>query len=76
MNPDNEAKRTDEPTIEPPCEDCLSARAESGGTQQWCARHSEHHVHGHEYHYARELPLARHDGAVTPIGVDAPGRKP
>lgn len=69
-----EAKKA--PTaIDPPCEDCLSARRTSGDPQAWCARHSEHHVHGHTYHYDRELPLAQHDGAVTPTGVDGPQRR-
>ncbi len=29
-----------EPTIEPPCPECLRARAVSGGSQWWCERHS------------------------------------
>jgi hypothetical protein len=60
------------PAIEPLCADCESVRRLSANTQTWCARHAEHHVHGHAYHYERELPLAQHDSAVTPIGVDGP----
>jgi nucleotide-binding universal stress UspA family protein len=39
-----------EVSVEPPCHDCVEARFWSRGTQQWCARHSEHHVHAHTYH--------------------------
>ena len=60
------------PAIEPPCPDCESVRRLSGNTQAWCAHHAEHHVHGHAYHYERELPLAQHDSAVSPTGVDGP----
>lgn len=35
--------------IEPPCEDCVKVRRESSGAVQWCARHSQHHVHAHQY---------------------------
>jgi nucleotide-binding universal stress UspA family protein len=40
------------PEIEPPCPDCLVARAESKGATMWCKRHSEHHYlspHRHSY---------------------------
>ncbi len=46
--------RHDEVTeIEPPCSDCGRAQAESGGKELWCARHRQHHAHGH-CHY--EVP--------------------
>lgn len=41
------------PEIEPPCPQCLEAQRASKGKQLWCARHSEHHPHGH-LHY--EMP--------------------
>jgi nucleotide-binding universal stress UspA family protein len=41
------------PEIEPPCPDCVKARGESGGAQLWCARHSEHHIRPHTYHYVQ-----------------------
>jgi nucleotide-binding universal stress UspA family protein len=39
------------PEIEPPCPDCLTARAASGGAELWCARHAEHHQRAHGYAY-------------------------
>jgi nucleotide-binding universal stress UspA family protein len=59
-----------EPTIEPPCPQCLAARAASGGKQWWCARHASEATIGHTYSYQRELPLASHDSAISPTGVD------
>jgi nucleotide-binding universal stress UspA family protein len=41
------------PEIEPPCPDCVKARAASGGAKLWCARHSEHHIRPHTYHYVQ-----------------------
>lgn len=35
--------------IEPPCPDCTTTRFESKGETQWCARHAEHHVYGHDW---------------------------
>lgn len=35
--------------IEPPCPDCTTRRFESKGETQWCARHAEHHVYGHDW---------------------------
>src|SRR5688572_10829020 len=40
------------PEIEPLCDECAARRAATGGKELWCARHSEHHVHGHVYSYA------------------------
>jgi nucleotide-binding universal stress UspA family protein len=39
------------PEIEPPCPECLKAREASGGTELWCVRHVEHHIHKHLYSY-------------------------
>ena len=70
MSTQNEKQST---TIEPPCQDCLKARASTHNPNAWCARHSEHHVHGHTYGYDRELPLAQHDSNnESPIGTDPP----
>lgn len=59
------------PEIEPPCPDCLKTRRESGGTQLWCARHSEHHVRPHTYHYVQtgvysSERMATRSGETTP----------
>jgi nucleotide-binding universal stress UspA family protein len=59
-----------EPAIEPPCPQCLAARAASGGKQWWCARHAHEAGLGHTYSYQRELPFSSHDSAVSPTGVD------
>jgi nucleotide-binding universal stress UspA family protein len=41
------------PEIEPPCPDCLVARASSDDKTLWCKRHSEsHYLRPHTYHYA------------------------
>ncbi len=54
-------------TIDPPCPDCLAARAASQGSTWWCARHSEHHHlrHHHIYSYQSQLPFEEHDSEVT-----------
>ena len=59
------------PQIEPPCPDCMRARAESGGKELWCARHAEHHVRPHTYHYVQTgmysgERLATRSGETTP----------
>jgi nucleotide-binding universal stress UspA family protein len=59
-----------EPTIEPPCPECLRARAASGGSQWWCERHSHRVASGHVFSYQRELPFATHDSEVIPTGID------
>lgn len=64
--------RSTEPEIEPPCPDCVATRQRSRGERWWCARHAEHHLHGHAYRYHRELPLRMHDSATVPTGVDVP----
>jgi nucleotide-binding universal stress UspA family protein len=61
------------PAIEPPCPDCVRARAASGGAQWWCARHTargRYGVPGHVYSYQTELPFASHDSEVIPTGID------
>jgi nucleotide-binding universal stress UspA family protein len=57
--------------IDPPCPDCVEARAASNGRSWWCARHSEsHHLrHHHIYSHQSHLPFAEHDSAVMPTGV-------
>jgi nucleotide-binding universal stress UspA family protein len=35
------------PVIEPPCPECLKARAASSGATYWCAQHSEHQGQRH-----------------------------
>ncbi len=40
----------EEVKIEPPCPDCVRARAESGGQALWCAAHNEPHGRRHTYH--------------------------
>ena len=57
------------PAIEPPCPDCVSARAASGGTEWWCARHAHHAKRPHTFSYRRELPFATHDSEVIPTGI-------
>jgi len=57
--------------IDPPCPDCVQARAASEGRTWWCARHSEHHnLHGrHHYSYQSSTAFADHDVDVVPSGV-------
>jgi nucleotide-binding universal stress UspA family protein len=57
--------------IEPPCPDCVQARAASEGRIWWCARHSErHHLHGrHHYSYQTASAFADHDVDVVPRGM-------
>jgi nucleotide-binding universal stress UspA family protein len=57
-----------EPTIEPPCPDCVTARRESSGRQWWCARHSARALLAHSYSYQRELPFATPDTLIGPGG--------
>jgi nucleotide-binding universal stress UspA family protein len=57
------------PAIEPPCPDCVAARAKSGGTDWWCERHAHHAKAAHSFSYQRELPFATHDSEVIPTGI-------
>ena len=59
-----------EPAIEPPCSDCLKARASSKGKTWWCERHAHAMRHAHVFSYQREIPLAEHDSEVIPTGID------
>ena len=38
-----------EPEIQPPCPACQERRTATGGKELWCARHAEHHPHGHVF---------------------------
>ncbi|MEZ4223686.1 MAG: universal stress protein [Polyangiaceae bacterium] len=57
VRPKNEEARV--PDIEPPCQDCVKVRQETGGEQLWCARHSEHHGRPHTYHYVHRNVSSR-----------------
>ena len=46
--------QTEIPQIEPPCPRCIETRAETGGTELWCARHRERHGRRHTYHYVNK----------------------
>jgi nucleotide-binding universal stress UspA family protein len=37
------------PEIEPPCPECVEVQIASKGDKMWCARHSQHHPHGHTF---------------------------
>jgi nucleotide-binding universal stress UspA family protein len=54
--------------IEPPCPDCVRARAGSEGRQWWCQRHSEsHHLRRHHfYSYQSGLSLSSPDVSINP----------
>jgi nucleotide-binding universal stress UspA family protein len=38
--------------VEPLCQDCITARADSGGERVWCDRHAERHPRAHVYGYS------------------------
>jgi nucleotide-binding universal stress UspA family protein len=59
-----------EPAIEPPCADCLKARASSKGNTWWCERHAHKMKKAHVFSYERAIPLAEHDSEVIPTGID------
>lgn len=54
------------PAIDPPCKECLAARAKSGGQQMWCDRHLEHHARAHTYSDNADSALT----GVGPWGFD------
>jgi K+-sensing histidine kinase KdpD len=58
----------DVPKIEPPCPDCLAARAETNGATMWCARHAEHHVRAHAYAYRSTGLHSAEAEEFAPIG--------
>lgn len=64
-------KKDEVPAIEPPCEDCVRTRRETGGKETWCARHAEKHARAHGWDYQRELPYGTHDSEVVPTGIDS-----
>jgi nucleotide-binding universal stress UspA family protein len=47
------------PAIEPPCPECVRARAESKGEVLWCATHSERHGRRHTYHFLTRMNRPR-----------------
>ncbi len=47
----------DEPSIEPPCPDCVAVQKRTQRAEMWCARHATHHAHGH-LHYEWPQPFA------------------
>ena len=59
-----------DPVIEPPCPDCLRARATTAGASFWCERHSHHAKRAHTFSYQRELPFASFDTAIIPTGIE------
>ena len=59
-----------EPTIELPCPQCIQTRRASAGATWWCPRHSHLANGAHTYSYQRELPMASHDSAIFPTGVE------
>jgi nucleotide-binding universal stress UspA family protein len=59
-----------EPTIEPPCPQCVEARKTSAGASWWCPRHTTIAARAHTYSYQREVTFATHDSAVFPTGID------
>jgi len=67
--PRPDAPVAQEPTIEPPCSDCVQARFASGGADWWCARHTEHAREAHVFSYQREIPFATLDASVIPTGI-------
>jgi len=56
--------------IEPPCPDCVRARAESDGARWWCERHSHRMNAAHTYSYQFEMPFSSHDSVVSSTGID------
>jgi len=68
--PRRKTAKNDVPAIEPPCPDCIRARAATAGKVWWCDRHSHAAAGGgHVYSYQRELPLTTHDSEVIPTGI-------
>lgn len=55
----------DVPEIEPPCPDCLEVQKATKRQQLWCARHSQHHVHGRT-HYEVPPSFGRGSMLVRP----------
>jgi nucleotide-binding universal stress UspA family protein len=41
------------PSIEPPCPSCVETRTRTGGSEYWCAQHTEKHGRRHTYYNTR-----------------------
>lgn len=55
VRPKDHAAQDRVPEIEPPCPECVKARAASAGAKMWCARHSEsHYLRPHRYSYTSD----------------------
>ncbi len=67
--PKSKVVEAHDPAIEPPCPDCLRARASSHGANWWCERHAHHAQRAHTFSYQREIPFASHDSEVIPTGI-------
>jgi nucleotide-binding universal stress UspA family protein len=50
------------PSIEPPCPACVETRKKTDGKELWCARHKEHHIRAHTYHYV-DRNVSSHENA-------------
>jgi nucleotide-binding universal stress UspA family protein len=48
-----------EPKIEPPCPECIKARADSHGETMWCAVHREHTGRRHTYKFLTRMNRSR-----------------
>jgi nucleotide-binding universal stress UspA family protein len=59
-----------EPTIEPPCPQCVQTRRASGGAKWWCERHADIAMGQHSFSYQRELSFSTPDSAVFPTGIE------
>ena len=49
-------------TVEPPCPDCVQIRSSSDGSEMWCERHRDSHLHAHRFSYT---PVAPVKGSMT-----------
>jgi nucleotide-binding universal stress UspA family protein len=54
------------PIVEPPCPDCIFARAATGGSRWWCEGHSHRGSGAYLYSHQRDVPLATLDSPVFP----------
>jgi nucleotide-binding universal stress UspA family protein len=68
--PKPSASEKPDPSILPPCPDCLRTRATTHGSKWWCEKHAIHAGKAHTFSYQRELPFAVHDSEVIPTGID------
>jgi hypothetical protein len=56
--------------IDPPCPDCVRARASSSGSRWWCERHSHRGNSAHTYSYEYGAPFTTHDSLTSSTGID------